>query len=109
MRRQRSGNIYIAVTFGMVRNVQPCPECRGKGKIIKENVNHVMEPVMYQTARKSRFSVPAGIDDGQIIRIAGKGEPGENGGERGDLLVEVVVSRSPISRDRIQQYIRRFL
>ncbi|MBQ6856454.1 MAG: molecular chaperone DnaJ, partial [Lachnospiraceae bacterium] len=50
------------------------------------------------TASKKRIevTVPAGIDNGQSIRIPGKGEPGVNGGERGDLLVEVTVSRHPI-------------
>ncbi len=40
--------------------------------------------------------MPPGIDNGQSIRIAGKGEPGSNGGERGDLLVEMTVSRHPV-------------
>ena len=43
-----------------------------------------------------QVTIPAGIDNGQSIRIAGKGEPGVNGGERGDLLVEVTVSRHPV-------------
>ena len=42
------------------------------------------------------MTIPAGIDNGQSIRLAGKGEPGTGGGERGDLLVEVVVSAHPI-------------
>ena len=42
------------------------------------------------------MSVPAGIDNGQSIRIREKGEPGTNGGPRGDLLVEVNVARHPI-------------
>ena len=46
--------------------------------------------------KKISVSVPAGIDNGQSIRIRGKGEPGVNGGPRGDLLVEVQVSRHPI-------------
>lgn len=42
------------------------------------------------------MSIPAGIDNGQSVRIRDKGEPGVNGGPRGDLLVEVVVDRHPI-------------
>ena len=44
---------------------------------------------------KIQVSIPAGIDNGQSVRIREKGEPGINGGPRGDLLVEVVVSRHP--------------
>ena len=49
-------------------------------------------------ARKKKFKVtiPAGIDNGQSVRCAGGGEPGVNGGERGDLLVEAVVSQHPV-------------
>lgn len=82
--------------FGMVRNVQTCPECKGKGKIIKEKCSDCYGSGFVSSRKKIQVSVPAGIDDGQSIRIRGKGEPGENGGERGDLLVEVSVSRSPI-------------
>ena len=42
------------------------------------------------------MSIPAGIDNGQCVRIRDKGEPGTNGGPRGDLLVEVIVDRHPI-------------
>ena len=42
------------------------------------------------------MSIPAGIDNGQSVRIRDKGEPGMNGGPRGDLLVEVIVGRHPI-------------
>ena len=48
-----------------------------------------------QAKKKIQVSIPAGIDNGQSIRIREKGEPGTNGGPRGDLLVEVVVSRHP--------------
>ena len=46
--------------------------------------------------KKIQVSIPAGIDNGQCVRIRDKGEPGTNGGPRGDLLVEVVVGRHPI-------------
>ena len=51
----------------------------------------------YTSSRKKiQVSIPAGIDNGQSIRIRDKGEPGTNGGPRGDLLVEVNVARHPI-------------
>ena len=80
----------------MVRNVQTCPDCRGTGKIIKEKCPDCYGSGYISRKKKIQVSVPAGIDDGQSIRIRGKGEPGSNGGERGDLLVEVAVSRHPI-------------
>ncbi len=82
--------------FGMVRNVQTCPECKGKGKIIKDKCTDCYGTGFISSRKKIQVSIPAGIDGGQSIRIRGKGEPGENGGERGDLLVEVTVSRSPV-------------
>ena len=82
--------------FGMVQNVQTCPDCRGTGKIIKERCSDCGGTGYTQSRKKIAVTVPAGIDNGQSIRIRGKGEPGTNGGPRGDLLVEVTVSRHPI-------------
>ena len=82
--------------FGMVRNVQTCPDCRGTGKIIKERCPDCHGSGYISTRKKISVTVPAGIDSGQSIRIRDKGEPGVNGGPRGDLLVEVIVSRHPI-------------
>lgn len=82
--------------FGMVRNVQACPECQGTGKIIKEKCPECRGTGFTSSRKKIQVSIPAGIDDGQSIRIREKGEPGVNGGLRGDLLVEVQVARHPI-------------
>jgi molecular chaperone DnaJ len=82
--------------FGMVRNVQACPDCKGTGKIVKEKCSDCYGSGYVTKKKKIEVSIPAGIDNGQSIRIREKGEPGVNGGERGDLLVEVTVSRHPI-------------
>lgn len=82
--------------FGAVQNVQTCPECRGTGKIIKDKCTSCGGSGYVATKKKIQVTIPAGIDNGQSIRIRDKGEPGINGGPRGDLLVEVTVSRHPL-------------
>jgi len=82
--------------FGMVQNVQTCPECGGAGKVIKTKCVDCRGTGYTSSRKKIQVTVPAGIDNGQSIRIGGRGEPGRNGGPRGDLLVEVQVRRHPI-------------
>lgn len=82
--------------FGTVQNVQTCPDCGGAGKIVKEKCSDCRGTGYIASRKKIQVSIPAGIDNGQSVRIREKGEPGVNGGPRGDLLVEVVVSRHPV-------------
>lgn len=82
--------------FGMMQNVTVCPDCHGTGKIIKEKCPDCRGTGYTSSRKKIQVSVPAGIDNGQSIRIREKGEPGTNGGPRGDLLVEVQVARHPV-------------
>ena len=81
--------------FGTVQNVQTCPDCGGSGKIIKDKCPDCRGTGYIASKKKIQVSIPAGIDNGQSVRIREKGEPGINGVPRGDLLVEVVVSRHP--------------
>ena len=60
----------------------PCPTCRGKGKVRKN--------------KKISVKIPAGVDSGQAVRVAGEGSVGTGGGPKGDLLVEVNVLPHPL-------------
>ncbi len=82
--------------FGTVRNVQTCPECGGSGKMIKAKCDNCRGTGYVASRKKIQVSIPAGIDNGQSVRIRDKGEPGINGGPRGDLLVEVIIADHPI-------------
>ena len=77
--------------FGMVQNVSTCPHCHGTGKVVKDKCSDCHGTGYIASKKKIQVSIPAGIDHGQSVRIRGKGEPGTNGGARGDLLVEVYV------------------
>ena len=82
--------------FGTIQNVQTCPDCHGTGKVIKDKCPDCRGTGFISNRKKIKVTIPAGIDNGQSIRIREKGEPGTNGGPRGDLMVEVVVARHPI-------------
>ena len=91
--------------FGMVRNVQTCPECNGTGKIIKEKCPDCHGVGYKSTRKKITIDIPAGIDDMQRIRKTGEGEPGTNGGPRGDLLVDIrVIPSNEFERNGMDLY-----
>jgi molecular chaperone DnaJ len=62
----------------------PCPTCNGQGAI--------------RTVRRLRVNIPAGVKEGSRIRLAGKGEPGRDGGPHGDLYLVTHVTPSPVFR-----------
>ena len=82
--------------FGTIRNVQACPDCQGTGKIIKEKCPDCRGTGYVPMRKRYAVKIPAGIDNGENTRLPGLGEPGVNGGPRGDVLVEAIVSRHPI-------------
>jgi molecular chaperone DnaJ len=69
----------------------PCRECRGRGLLVDDPCNTCEGTGEAVTTRTLRTRIPAGVKDGQRIKLAGKGEPGHNGGPAGDLVVHVRV------------------
>ena len=82
--------------FGTIRNVQACPDCRGTGKIIREICSDCRGTGFVSMRKKYEVDIPAGVDSGQRKRLTGLGEPGLNGGPRGDVVIEFIVGRHPI-------------
>ena len=73
-----------------------CPQCSGRGKIIKTPCNTCKGKGKVRRANKVKVKIPAGVDQGQSVRVRGEGSVGSNGGPNGDLLVEILIKRHPI-------------
>lgn len=86
----------VRTPLGYMTNIGTCPECGGKGKIIKDPCRECRGTGKVRKNSVIEFDIPAGIDNGQTIQISGKGEPGERGGPSGDLLVTVRVKSHPL-------------
>ncbi|MFQ3542721.1 molecular chaperone DnaJ [Halobacillus rhizosphaerae] len=77
--------------FGRVVNRRVCHHCQGTGKIIKDKCSTCGGDGRVTKRKKIHLDIPAGIDEGQQIRVPGKGEAGVNGGPAGDLFVVIHV------------------
>lgn len=77
--------------FGQFVNIQTCPRCGGEGKIINNICTNCKGSGKVKKARMVKVKIPAGVDTGHRLRIAGMGEPGERGGPSGDLYILIYV------------------
>ncbi|MCC8249104.1 molecular chaperone DnaJ [Saccharothrix luteola] len=75
---------------------EPCADCRGTGRIVDDPCPECAGDGVSTKTRTLTIRIPAGVDDGQRIRLAGQGEPGRNNGPAGDLFVLVHVNPHPI-------------
>ena len=92
--------------FGQIQTNTTCPECRGKGKVIKERCTACQGAGKTRISDKITINIPAGVDDGQSVRVRSKGDAGENGGPNGDLYVAISIKRHPIfERDEYDVYV----
>jgi molecular chaperone DnaJ len=90
------GNGQVRISQGFFQLQQPCPRCRGTGKIVKNPCDTCLGQGRVRRQRKLNVKVPAGVGTGDRIRLAGEGEAGRNGGPPGDLYVEITVKDHPI-------------
>jgi molecular chaperone DnaJ len=81
---------------GLFSISQPCSQCRGTGTVIEDPCATCSGSGQVEQAKRLRVNVPAGVKDGSRVRIAGRGEPGRNGGPNGDLYVITRVTGSPV-------------
>jgi molecular chaperone DnaJ len=86
----------VAVDQGPFSFSQVCPTCGGRGNIVKDKCRNCKGRGIEVRPRTVKVRIPAGVDDGQRIRVKGRGTPGINGGPPGDLYVIVHVSPHPI-------------
>ncbi|MBO4766361.1 MAG: molecular chaperone DnaJ [Lachnospiraceae bacterium] len=102
-----SGSIVFTqqTILGVIQNQKVCPDCKGSGKVIRDKCKDCYGTGYITTRKTIKVVIPAGIDEGQSIRMRDLGEPGTNGGERGSLLVDVVIARDPVfQRDGYDLY-----
>lgn len=78
--------------FGAVQSVKPCSACGGSGKHIKDKCATCSGKGKVRKKREFEVNIPAGIENGQSIRLSGKGDVGSKGGPNGDIFVTVSVS-----------------
>lgn len=88
-----SGRIRVPqnTPFGTIQTEQVCPECHGIGKILKNKCSECYGAGIIEVSRTIDVQIPAGIDDGQTIRLSGQGNAGSNQGPDGDLFISVRV------------------
>ncbi len=92
--------------FGAMTSVKTCSTCHGEGKIIKEKCTTCYGTGKVKKETSLKIEIPKGIETGQSIRLSGKGEIGEKGGSRGDLLINItVIPHKYFKRDGINLYL----
>ncbi len=91
-----SGQIKIQQNtfFGNFQSVARCPDCDGSGQIYEKTCGYCAGKGYLMGKDKIEVKIPAGIDNGQSLRLSGKGEPGLKGAPAGDLYLKVRVQKS---------------
>jgi len=81
---------------GMFRMVTTCPNCRGRGSVVREHCMSCNGSGRQLRKQTVTVKIPAGVHEGQAVRITGQGEPGDAGAPPGDLHCYIAVKPHPI-------------
>lgn len=81
--------------FGTMQSEAACPHCHGEGKIITEKCPHCNGEGVVRKEQQITFTIPAGVSDGQVLTVQGKGNAAPHGGVNGDLLVVIEEIKNP--------------
>lgn len=81
--------------FGTFQSVEICPYCQGRGKVPKEKCSFCQGKGIIRKKTRIKIKIPAGVDNGQVIRFKGMGEAEAEGGRSGDLYVNISVKPDP--------------
>lgn len=90
------GQGQVRMQQGFFSVQQTCPSCHGEGKVISDPCNDCHGHGRKEKTKTLSVKIPAGVDTGDRIRLAGEGEAGTHGGPAGDLYVQVHVKEHPI-------------
>jgi len=90
------GTGQVRMQQGIFAVQQTCPRCKGRGQVITEPCDHCLGQGRIRKKKNVSVKVPAGVDNGDRIRLAGDGEAGRNGGPPGDLYIEIRVREHAI-------------
>ncbi len=90
------GHGQVRIQQGFFSIQQTCPTCRGSGQVIKDPCSACRGQGRVKQTRRLSVKIPAGIDEGDRIRLAQEGEAGVRGAPPGDLYVQVSIKRHPI-------------
>lgn len=91
-----AGTGHTSTNAGGFSLSEPCTECKGRGLIVDDPCPTCMGSGRGKTSKTMQVRIPAGVRDGQRIRLKGRGAPGERGGRAGDLYVTVKVAAHPV-------------
>ena len=91
-----NGSGQVRMQQGFFSIAQACPQCGGKGQIIENPCTDCHGDGRVKQQKTLNVNIPAGVDNGDRIRLSGEGEAGERGAAAGDLYVEIHVRKHPI-------------